>query len=158
MAKILVTGATGFIGKRAIQSLLEQGHEVFALVRVKGTEFKVEDSQRLRLVYGDLRSPDAIKDWPSNLDAAYYLVHSMGTHVQDLVEVETTNAKKFVSLLEKHGAKQLIFLCGIIENEKKLSPHFSGRLAVEKILSSSPIPTTILRASIIIGSGSASFE
>lgn len=158
MAKILVTGATGFIGKRVIQSLLEQRHEVFALVRVKGAEFKVKDPQRLKLIYGDLRSQSDIQGWPQHIDAAYYLVHSMGSLVQNLVEVEKGVARKFISLVEKSGAKQIIFLSGIIENEKELSPHFSGRLAVEKILSSSSVPTTILRASIIIGSGSASFE
>lgn len=158
MAKILVTGATGFIGKRVIQSLLEQGHEVFALVRVKGTEFKVKDPQRFTLIYGDLRSPADIKGLPTHIDAAYYLVHSMGSLVQNLVEVEMSVARKFISLIEKSGAKQIIFLSGIIESEKELSPHFSGRLAVEKILTSSAVPTTILRASIIIGSGSASFE
>lgn len=158
MAKILVTGATGFIGKRVIQSLLEQGHEVFALVRVKGTEFKVKDPQRFTVIYGDLRSQSEIKGWPAQIDAAYYLVHSMGSVVQNLVEVEMSVAKKFISLIEKSEAKQIVFLSGIIENEKELSPHFLGRLAVEKILASSSVPTTILRASIIIGSGSASFE
>lgn len=158
MAKVLVTGATGFIGKRLVYSLLEEGHEVFALVRVKGTEFKVKDSDRLTLIYGDIRSPDTITTVPFEIDAAYYLVHSMGSLVQNLTETETDVAKKFVLLLEKTAAKQIIFLSGIIEDEKKLSPHLSSRLAVEKILASSRIPTTILRASIIIGSGSASFE
>jgi len=158
VARILVTGATGFIGKRLVYRLLEEGHQVFALVRVKGTEFKVKDPQQLKLIYGDIRFPEAIKALPTEIDAAYYLVHSMGNLVQNLVETEVDVAKKFVFLIEKTSAKQIIFLSGIIEDEKKLSPHLSSRLASERILSSSRIPTTILRASIIIGSGSASFE
>lgn len=160
MAKIFVTGATGFIGKRLVYRLLEEGHEVFALVRVKGTEFKTKDPSRLKLIYGDIRSPNEVELQlrGMEIDAAYYLVHSMGSIVQNLVETEVDVAKKFVSLIEKTTARQIIFLGGIIEDERQLSPHLSSRLAVEKVLRSSQVPSTILRASIIIGSGSASFE
>ena len=158
MARILVTGATGFIGKRLVYHLLEKGHEVLALVRVKGTEFKIKDSTHLQLIYGDIRFPEEMEQLPEGVDAAYYLVHSMGSLVENLVEAEIGVAKKFVSLMEKNSVKQIIFLGGIIENEHQLSPHLSSRLAVEKVLSSSSIPCTILRASLIIGSGSASFE
>lgn len=160
MAKILVTGATGFIGKRLVYQLLEEGHEVLALVRVKGTEFKAKDLSRLKLIYGDIRSPNQVEEQLKGheIDAAYYLVHSMGSIVQNLIEAEIDVAKKFVSLIEKTTTKQIIFLGGIIEDENTLSPHLSSRLAVEKVLRSSRIPSTILRASIIIGSGSASFE
>lgn len=158
MARILVTGATGFIGKRLVYHLLEKGHEVFALVRVRGTEFKIKNSSRLKLIYGDICFPNEMDPLPEGLDAAYYLVHSMGSLVENLVDAEIDVAKKFVSLMEKNSAKQIIFLGGIIENEHQLSPHLSSRLAVEKVLRSSVIPCTILRASLIIGSGSASFE
>ena len=160
MKKILVTGSTGFIGKRLVYRLLDEGYEVFALVRVKGTEFKAKNHSRLKLIYGDIRSPIEVEDQLKGheIDAAYYLVHSMGSIVQNLIEAEIDVAKKFVSLIEKISVKQIIFLGGIVEDEKKLSPHLSSRLAVERVLCSSRIPFTILRASIIIGSGSASFE
>ncbi|MEN9343234.1 MAG: hypothetical protein RLZZ453_21 [Chlamydiota bacterium] len=153
MAKILVTGATGFIGKRLVYSLLEQGHEVFALVRNRGAHFVQSD--QLHLIYGDINS---LGSFFPKIDAAYYLVHSMGSIVENLVDTEVEIAKKFVSFIEKTPAKHLIFLSGIIEDSHKLSPHLASRLAVEKVLLSSRVPITILRASIIIGSGSASFE
>ncbi len=158
MAKILITGANGFIGKRLVYHLLDKGHEVFALVRVKGTEFKTENFSRLKIIHGDIRFPNEMDPIPEGLDAAYYLIHSMGSLVENLVEAEVAVAKTFVSLMETHSVKQIIFLGGIIENEQELSPHLSSRLAVEKVLCSSFIPSTILRASLIIGSGSASFE
>ncbi len=158
MAKILVTGATGFIGKRLLYSLLDKGHEVVALVRIKGPEFKAKDPSKLNLIYGDLLSIEETNPFLEGIDAAYYLMHSMGNFVENLVDAEIEVAKKFISLLEKTSTKQIIFLGGIIEGEDHLSPHLSSRLAVEKILRSSLIPSTILRASLIIGSGSASFE
>lgn len=158
MAKILVTGASGFIGKRLVNLLLEKGHEVIALVRLKGMIFKIKNSARLKFIYGDIRFPEEMEPIPEEIDAVYYLVHSMGSFVENLVEEEISIAKKFVALIEKSSAKQIIFLSGIIENEKHLSPHLSSRLAVEKILGSSSIPCTVLRASLIIGSGSACFE
>lgn len=158
MAKVLVTGATGFVGKRLIYRLLEEGHEVFAILRVRGALLRVPDPTRLHLIYGDIRNPAAMDPIPLDLDAAYYLVHSMGSVVQNLIDAEVEVAKKFVALIEKSSIKQIIFLSGIIEDETKLSPHLLSRLAVEKALLASSIPVTILRASIIIGSGSASFE
>ena len=158
MAKVIVTGSNGFIGKRLIYQLLEQGHEVYALVRVKGTKFKSAAPSLLHFIYGDIRDLSTMEPFPQDIDAAYYLVHSMGSVVQNLVETETDIAKNFITAIEKTHCKQVIFLGGIIEDETKLSPHLSSRLSVEKVLRSSKVPSTILRASIIIGSGSASFE
>jgi uncharacterized protein YbjT (DUF2867 family) len=158
MAKILVTGATGFIGKRLVSQLLEEGHEVVALVRVKGTEFKVKYPERLSLIYGDIRFPEKMEPLPTDIEVAYYLVHSLGSFATNLIETEVDIAKKFIALIEQTAVRQIIFLSGIIENEIGLSPHLLSRLSVEKELLSSRVSTTILRASIIIGSGSASFE
>lgn len=158
MARVLVTGATGFIGKRLVYHLLEKGHEVVAVIRVKGTEFKTNHPSRLTLIHGDIRFPEEMEPIPAGIDIAYYLVHSMGSLVENLVEAEIEVAKKFIGLMEKLPVKQIVFLGGIIEDEHHLSPHLSARLAVEKILRASSIPFTILRASLIIGSGSASFE
>jgi len=82
----------------------------------------------------------------------------MGNVVQNLIKEEEKTAKNFISAIEKTECKQIIFLGGIIEDEKKLSTHLRSRLAVEKVLHESIIPCTILRSSIIIGAGSASFE
>lgn len=158
MATILVTGSTGFIGKRLIFELLQEGHEVYALSRIKGIDVKVPNQPRLHMIYGDLREITAGEAWPKQIDAAYYLIHSMGSPVENLLEAEINTARHFLTLLEATSCKQIIYLGGIIEDELNLSPHLRSRLAVEKILAASTIPCTILRSSIIIGAGSASFE
>ncbi len=158
MAKILVTGATGFVGKRLILSLLAQGHEVYALCRIKGTRVFVEDKPNLYSIWGDLRNPETISNIPIEIDAAYYLVHSMTEIVNDLTKVELEVAEQFIKGLRKTKVKQIIYLGGIINDENRLSPHLRSRLLVEQVLKQGSIPVTILRASIIIGSGSASFE
>ena len=158
MAKILVTGSTGFIGKRLIYQLLGEGHEVYALTRIRGIHVAFDNSPHLHFIVGDLRDPSKIEAFPKDLDAAYYLVHSMGNVVSHLVEVEENICRNFIAEIEKTFCRQIVYLGGIIENEKELSPHLKSRLHVEHVLKSSHIPCTILRASLIIGAGSASFE
>lgn len=158
MAKILVTGSTGFIGKRLVYHLLEEGHSVYALTRIKGTGLTFHEHPRLHVIHGDVRDPSHMEAFPKEIDAVYYLVHSLGDVVQNLVEAEERIAHNFLSKIEKTDCKQIIFLGGIIEDEASLSPHLQSRLAVERVLKKSKIPCTILRASIIIGAGSASFE
>ena len=158
MAKILVTGSTGYIGKRLVYQLLEQGHEVYALSRIKGFGLQTKGHPRLKSLYGDLRDPKSIEPFPQEIDAAYYLVHSMGKEVPNLVEEETAAARHFLEEIEKTHCKQILFLGGIIENEETLSHHLRSRLGVERVLQSGKVPCTVFRASLIIGSGSASFE
>lgn len=157
MAKIFVTGSTGFVGKRLINTLLDQGHEVYALSRIKGLSVFSEDRPNLHHIWGDLKNPDTLAQLPS-IDVAYYLVHSMTDIISNLTAVELEVANQFVKGMKRTHVQQIIYLGGIINDEKKLSPHLKSRLLVEEVLRKSAIPTTILRASIIIGSGSASFE
>lgn len=156
MAKILVTGSTGFIGKRLVLQLLDQGHEVWALSRVKG--MGASSNPKLHYIFGDICDAEHMDAFPGDIEAAYYLVHSLGDVSANLVSMEEGAAFNFVNALEKTKCRQIIFLGGIIENEDTLSPHLLSRRAVEKALLKSRIPCTILRSSIIIGSGSASFE
>lgn len=159
MAKILVTGATGFIGKRLIYKLLESGHEVYALNRIQGTNLQVDQGQKLHVLYGDLKDPRHMDPFPKEIEVAYYLVHSMGSFIGNLLEEELKVASNFLQVLEKTSCKQIIFLSGIVEDSPdKLSPHLRSRFMVEEILNKGTIPVTVLRSSIIIGSGSASFE
>lgn len=158
MAKILVTGATGFIGKRLIYSLLEQGHEVYALCRIEGTKVFLEEQPNLYYLWGDLRNLSTFQNVPQDIDAAYYLVHSLSEIVSDLEKVEVEIAENFVTAIDKTEAKQIIYLGGIINDETTLSTHLKSRLEVERALQKSTKSVTILRASIIIGAGSASFE
>ena len=158
MAKILVTGANGFVGKRLVLYLLNQGHQVYALCRIKGAKVFAEDKPNLHYIWGDLKNPETLEDFPKDIEAAYYLVHSMSEIVGNLVNAEIEVAEQFVKGLKNSSVQQIIYLGGIINDEHKLSPHLKSRLLVEKTLKQSGIPYTILRASIIIGAGSASFE
>ena len=158
MGKVLVTGSTGFVGKRLVYQLLDQNHEVYALTRFKGLDLAFPTGSNIYTLHGDLRDIDHVEPFPKEIEAAYYLLHSMGGLVANLKEEEESLASNFITLIEKTNCKQIIFLSGIIEDEETLSPHLHSRLSVEKILKNSSIPCTILRSSIIIGAGSASFE
>ncbi|MDA9555019.1 SDR family oxidoreductase [Pelobium sp.] len=156
--KILLTGANGYIGTRLLPVLQASGHEIYCLVRDKR---RIKDENEItsltNIITGDLLNEESLKEIPTDIDAAYYLVHSMGNAYTDFRELEELSAKNFVKALEKTNCKQIIYLTGIV-NDSELSQHLTSRLSVENILKSSSIPNTCLRAAIIIGSGSASFE
>lgn len=157
--KILLTGATGYIGKRLLPALINQGHEVVCCVRDK-KRFPAEGIYKHKNV--SLIEVDFLKDIPDtnslkNIDAAYYLIHSMSTNAKDFGKLEELSAKNFLKLVDQTSAKQIIYLGGIT-NEEKLSKHLASRKRVQEILSQSKIPLTAIRAGIIVGSGSASFE
>lgn len=158
MVKIFVTGANGFVGKRLVLQLLNQGHQIYALCRIKGAKVFSEDKPNLHYIWGDLRNPETLKKIPADIEAAYYLVHSMSEIVSNLINTETEVVEQFLKGVKETQIKQIVYLGGIINDEKKLSPHLKSRLLVEKTLKQSGIPITVLRASIIIGAGSASFE
>ncbi|RYG00482.1 MAG: NAD-dependent epimerase/dehydratase family protein [Chitinophagaceae bacterium] len=156
--KILLTGATGYIGQRLLPVLLENGHEVYCCVR-KETGFEPSrfgNSERIHVLQVDLTDPESLKKFPKNIDAAYYLVHSMGGSA-DFQQAEEASAKNFTQAISQTAAKQVIYLSGII-NSEKLSRHLQSRKRVEEILMAGQVPATVLRAGIIVGSGSASFE
>ena len=156
--KILLTGATGYIGQRLLPVLLEKGHEVFCCVRDKN-RFNFHDLilSRVKIIEVDFLKKETLSNIPCGIDAAYYLIHSMSSTTGDFSSLETTSAKNFAEGIKHSGAKQIIYLSGII-NEKKLSKHLLSRKNVEQILASGSVPLTTLRAGIIVGSGSASFE
>ena len=158
MSKVLVTGSTGFIGRRIVFSLLEQGHEIYALTRLKGTVLTIPDNSLFHTIYGDVSEPKQMETFPEDIDAAFYLIHSLGDVGADLIESEKKIAQNFLNALKNTRCKQIIYLAGIIEDAATLSPHLQSRLEVEKVLKTSHIPCTIIRSSIIIGEGSASFE
>src|SRR5579862_295530 len=110
MAKVLVSGATGFVGKRIVLHLLEEGHEIYALCRVKGTRLFTEEKPNLHFIWGDLRDPYTLEKIPADVQAAYYLVHSMAEIVTDLSSVELEVAKHFVRGLQKTKVQQIIYL------------------------------------------------
>lgn len=155
--KILLTGANGYIGTRLLPRLIEEGHEVYALVRSRFRIVICEKFQsKLHVIEADLLNSSSLLKIPENIDAAYYLVHSM-SYSQKFSELEAISAKNFVSRLENTQAKQIIYLSGL-SNEEHLSRHLTSRKKVGEILQRGKVPVTILMAGIIIGSGSASFE
>ncbi len=156
--RILLTGATGYIAQRLLPVLLEQGHEVICCLRDK-SRFNTEpyQSSKLSLIEVDFLKPDTLANIPQDIDVAYYLIHSMSTTSGDFSDMEAKAASNFIKEMDRTDARQVIYLSGIV-NEKQLSKHLQSRLNVEKILSSGLIPLTTLRAGIIVGSGSASFE
>lgn len=152
---IFIAGTTGYIGKRLMPYLLEKGHHIFALSRGAGrTEVPPHQVNNFTEIQGDLL--EGLPPLPNNIDIAYYLVHSMKDS-SDFAELEAKAATNFVTALKKTKAKQIIFMSGIA-NEQNMSVHIQSRLHVEELFKKSGIPTTILRAGIVIGSGSASFE
>jgi len=151
---ILITGANGYIGQRLIPVLMEQGHNLYCCVRNK-KRFEAEHRhQQVHIIEIDFLTPGTT--FPVNIDVAFYLVHSM-SNSGDFEKQEAASAENFTSLISTTDCKQVIYLSGIV-NEAHLSRHLTSRLQVEKILQSGKINVTVLRAGIIVGSGSASFE
>jgi uncharacterized protein YbjT (DUF2867 family) len=156
--KILLTGATGYIGKRLLPVLLEAGHEIIACVRNPNSfEQPKNRKDQIELFQVDFLEPVLMEEAPTDFDVAYYLIHSMSNSISDFQELEAKAAQNFRHFIEKTRARQIIYLTGIV-NEDKLSKHLASRLEVEKILAQASVPLTAIRAGIIIGSGSASFE
>lgn len=156
--KILLTGVTGYIGKRLLPILLEQGHDVICCTRDKN-RFQIPEfhKNQLSVFEIDFLKPISIENAPLDFDVAYYLIHSMSSSSDSFDELESESAHNFVSFIQLTTAKQIIYLSGIV-NENHLSKHLSSRKAVEEILIASKIPLITLRAGIIVGSGSSSFE
>jgi uncharacterized protein YbjT (DUF2867 family) len=153
---ILITGANGYIGQRLIPALLQQGHALYCCVRHL-SRFKAEHKkENIIPLQIDFLQPEPSFHFPATIDAAFYLIHSMSTG-KDFAEKELASASAFLKLIEETECRQIIYLSGIV-NENNLSKHLESRLAVEKKLRSGKIPATVLRAGIIVGSGSASFE
>ncbi|NME67306.1 SDR family oxidoreductase [Flammeovirga aprica] len=159
--RILLTGSTGYIGRRLLPLLVEAGHEVICVCR-DPRRFDFEDFDysfldSVTVVKGDLLNADSLENIPKDFDVAYYLVHSMSNSFDDFEKMEKTAAINFRDFIKTTECQQIIYLGGIA-NCKKLSRHLQSRVEVEHILGETQSALTVLRAAIIIGSGGASFE
>jgi uncharacterized protein YbjT (DUF2867 family) len=156
--KILLTGVTGYIGQRLLPVLLDSGHEVVCCVRDKN-RFNIKRylHQKITVIEVDFLKKSTLDQIPNDIDVAYYLIHSMSTQSGDFQELEVISATNFKERLEQTNVSQVIYLSGI-SNADALSKHLTSRRNVETILSGSKFALTTLRAGIIVGSGSASFE
>lgn len=156
--KVLVTGATGYIGKRIIPLLANEGHHVVCAVRdiLRADKTYFEDDL-IDVIQVDFLKPETLNNIPKDIDAAYYLIHSMSNSSKDFETLEERCAVNFKAYIETTQAKQVIYLSGIT-NEDELSKHLQSRKNVENHLKSEVFALTIFKAGIIVGSGSSSFE
>ena len=157
--RILLTGVTGYIGKRLLIQLLDEGHHIICAVREIQRFNEKLDLRKgtLEVIHTDFLIPETLENIPEDIDAAYYLIHSMSTTTGDFEKMEEDSAINFKKYIERTNAKQVIYLTGIVNNDN-LSKHLSSRKKVETTLASEKYALTALRAGIIVGSGSASFE
>jgi len=133
---ILVTGATGYIGKRLIPLLLIEGHHVICAVRDKlRADKNYLDNKHIDVIEVDFLKPETLNNIPKNIDIAYYLIHSMSNASNNFESLEERCALNFKSQIEKTKIKQVIYLSGIT-NDNNLSKHLKSRKNVEDILNS----------------------
>jgi len=155
--KILLTGVTGYIAQRLLPVLLDNGHEVVCCVRDKSRFVINYPTNTITVIEVDFLRNDSLQQIPSDIDIAYYLIHSMSTQTGDFENMEQICATNFKQRMQQTKVQQVIYLSGIV-NDTNLSKHLLSRKNVEAILSGSSYALTTLRAGIIVGSGSASFE
>lgn len=156
--KILVTGATGYIGKRLIPLLLHEGHVVVCAVRDKlRVNTQYSEDEHIEIVEADFLTSNSLQNIPKDIDVAYYLIHSMSNTSKNFDSLEEQCAINFKTYIETTQVKQVIYLSGIT-NEEVLSKHLQSRKNVELALASNVYALTTFKAGIIVGSGSSSFE
>ena len=156
--KILLTGANGYVGKRLLPELLKQGHQVVCCVRNKN-RLGLDTNTLAKVSIWEIDFLDDVdfKNCPEGIDIAYFLIHSMSSSTNSFEKMEAIVAQNFNKYSNHMNIKQVIYLSGIV-NDPNLSKHMLSRNNVEKILSAAQPDLTVLKAGIIVGSGSSSFE
>ncbi|MFP3913445.1 MAG: SDR family oxidoreductase [Actinomycetota bacterium] len=154
--RVAVAGATGYIGGRLVPQLLEAGHEVVCLARTPGKLSDRPWQDRVEVRQADVLDLDGTRRALSGCEAAYFLIHSLGEG-EGFSDTERTGAANFATAAGDARLRRIVYLGGL-GPEEGLSPHLASRHEVGKTLSSGPTPVTELRAAVVIGSGSMSFE
>jgi uncharacterized protein YbjT (DUF2867 family) len=150
-AQVLVAGATGFVGSRLVQALVDAGHPVRAMTRRPDSYDGPGEA-----VGGDVQEPATLAAALAGCDAAYYLVHSLGA--DDFERRDAQGAHAFGLAAAEAGVRQIVYLGGLGRDDDSLSPHLRSRRAVEALLAAGGVPVTVLRAGIVIGHGGISWE
>jgi len=151
--RVLVVGATGFVGRRLVSRLTEAGHEVVAFSRSAKSESFPESVEPFE---GDLGDPDSVAGLCEGVDVAYYLIHSLTA--ENFAARDREYARRFRRRADEAGVDRVVYLSGISGTGVGLSPHLESRREVEVILAGGEFDLTVLRAAVIIGAGSASFQ
>jgi uncharacterized protein YbjT (DUF2867 family) len=152
MAKqVLVTGASGFVGSRLAESLLEAGYRVRAMTR-RPDEYDGAGEP----VAGDVDDPASLRSALDGVDAAYYLVHSLGD--DDFERRDADAARNFGAAAAEAGVERIVYLGGLGDDDGSLSAHLRSRREVEGLLGAGGVPVTVLRAAVVIGHGGISWE
>jgi Predicted nucleoside-diphosphate-sugar epimerases len=156
MTRCLVTGATGYIGGRLVPELLDAGHDVRCMVRSAGRLRDHPWVGRTEIAEADATDFDRTREALAGVDVAYYLIHAMGTG-GDFAAADLRAARTFAAAARAEGVRRIVYLGGLTAGEA-LSPHLRSRAEVAEVFLRSAVPCVVLRAAVIIGSGSASFE
>jgi uncharacterized protein YbjT (DUF2867 family) len=149
--RVLVTGATGFVGRRLTTALTEAGHEVRAMTRSPESY-----SGPATAVHGDVDDADSLTDALRDVDVAYYLVHSLDS--DDFEEKDAAAALNFGGAAAAAGTERIVYLGGLGVDDGDLSPHLRSRRQVEQLLGVAGVPVTVLRAAVVVGHGGISWE
>ncbi|MFI8525941.1 SDR family oxidoreductase [Promicromonospora sukumoe] len=157
MSHVLVTGATGYIGGRLVPELLAAGHDVRVLARHPERIASRDWAGSVEVVEGDATSRDDLRRALDGADVAYYLIHALGAGA-GFAERDRSTARGFAVVARELGVGRVVYLGGLYPEGERLSPHLESRREVEEILLDGGAPTVVLRAAVILGSGSASFE
>jgi uncharacterized protein YbjT (DUF2867 family) len=153
----LVTGATGYIGGRLVPSLLAAGHQVRCLARDPAKLAGRPWSGAIQTARADVQDAAAVRRALDGIDVAYYLIHSLGSGAA-FEERDREAARTFAAAAREAGVRRIVYLGGLAPAGRELSPHLRSRSEVGDVLLGSGVPTAVLQAAVIIGSGSASFE
>ncbi|MCR8670830.1 SDR family oxidoreductase [Agrococcus sp. HG114] len=154
---VLVTGATGYIGGRLIPRLVAAGHRVRALARDPGRLADASWAEAAEVVRGDLEAPSTLAAAFEGREVVYHLVHAMSAG-GDFRAAELEQARNVAAAARAAGVRRIVYLSGLHPEGEPLSKHLASRVAVGETLLASGVPTIVLEAGIVIGSGSASFE
>ncbi len=157
LGTVLVAGATGYIGGRLVPELMTRGYRVRLMVRAESPEHR-ERWPEAEVAVADALEPSAVAQALDGVDTAYYLIHSMLIGMHRFEDMDIQAARNFSEAAEQAGVRRIIYLGGLGDTQTTLSPHLASRARVAEEFRRGRVPTTILRAAIILGSGSASYE